>query len=214
MGGGGGSSYGGSGMIATPTVTPQAPVTPQTPDSGISNSFSDISGVPWAADYINKLAKLQIINGKSATSFAPNDNLKREEIAKILVLAFELQSGSDDDAFADVDSASWYADYVKALYNNNITSGIGDGNFGVGLDITRQDAFTMLAKVMGLDTASDGETATSFGDDNEIASYARGSINALVKMSIVGGDNNGNVNPTAKITRAEIAKVICLAMGK
>jgi len=88
---------------------------------------------------------------------------------------------------------------------------MGDGTFGTGLDITRQDAFKMIASVLELDTSN--STATSFNDDAEISDYARGCINALVAMGIVGGDENGNVNPTARITRAEIAKVICLAIS-
>ena len=39
-------------------------------------------------------------------------------------------------------------------------------------------------------------------------------VESLVKaLSIMNGDENGNLNPTAKITRAEIAKVICLAIS-
>ena len=177
-----------------------------------NEKFSDVSSVPWAVEYINTLAEKGIINGKSSDCFAPNDNLKREEMAKIIVLAFDISLGSDADMFADVDAASWYSAYVAALYENNISKGIGNGNFGVGYDITRQDAFTMLASVMGLDVSSDAPSG--FGDDESISPYARGSIIALKELGIVGGDQNGNVNPTAKITRAEIAKVICLAMGK
>ena len=69
----------------------------------------------------------------------------------------------------------------------------------------------MIASVLGCDTSSSDKT--SFNDDAAISEYARGSINALAALGIVGGDENENLNPTAKITRAEIAKVICLAIS-
>jgi len=203
-GGGGKGSSGGSGFVASPLV-PVAPVQPEV------TGFTDLSAASWATDYINYLADKGIVNGKSKTEFAPNDNLKREEMAKIITLAFNLPESQNPSDFADVAENAWYAPYVASLKISGITSGMGDGTFGTGLDITRQDAFKMIASVLELDTSN--STATSFNDDAEISDYARGCINALVAMGIVGGDENGNVNPTARITRAEIAKVICLAIS-
>ena len=168
----------------------------------------------WAADYINNLADKGIINGKSSNQYAPNDNLKREEMAKLIVLAFNLSNATSYGMFTDVSNDAWYSGYVASLYENGITKGMGNGSFGTGNDITRQDVFTMLATVLKLDVAEYANASTNFADDGEIADYARGSINALKALGIVSGDNMGNVNPTAKITRAEIAKVISLAISK
>ena len=132
--------------------------------------------------------------------------------AKIIALAFELDESQNTSGFTDVDENVWYAPYVATLKECGITKGMGDGTFGVGFDITRQDAFTMIASVLGCDSSSLDKT--SFNDDEEIAAYARGGINALVSLGIVCGDEYGNVNPTMKITRAEIAKVICLSMRR
>ncbi|MBR3932882.1 MAG: S-layer homology domain-containing protein [Clostridia bacterium] len=207
---GGGSSSGGSGIVASPIVTPS--VNPQTPATDTTKTFADIHLAPWAEEYINYLADKGIINGKTEVAFAPNDNLKREEMAKIIALAFKLPNASASGMFTDVNAGLWYEHYVASLYESGITNGMGNGIFGIGQDITRQDAFTMLAKVLKLDLTSYADKSTGFGDDNEISDYARASINALKNLGIVGGDTNGNVNPTAKITRAEIAKVICLAI--
>ena len=200
-GGGGKGSSGGSVFVASPV----APVPSE------QKSFTDLYLASWATDYINYLADKGIVNGKSKTEFAPNDNLKREEMAKIISLAFDLHVENGATEFSDVKNSEWYAPYIAVLKNYNIASGVGDGTFGTGLDITRQDAFKMISSVLELDTSN--TTATSFNDDAEISDYARGCINALVAIGIVGGDENGNVNPTARITRAEIAKVICLAIS-
>lgn len=209
-GGGGGSSFGGgSGIIASPSVGTQTSQTQPT----IKDKFTDLASAAWAADYINYLADKGIVNGKADGIFAPGDSLTREEMAKIIVLAFNLPQSAGADVFADVVPGSWYEAYVASIYENGIAQGVGDGKFGTGLAITRQDAFTMIANVLGLNTNLKSDQSSGFGDDGDIADYARGSINALKDIGIVGGDNNGNVNPTAGITRAEIAKVICLAIS-
>jgi len=44
-----------------------------------------------------------------------------------------------------------------------------------------------------------------FGDKERIADYAKGAISALTKNGLIQGDQNGNVNPLAKASRAEAA---------
>lgn len=201
----GGGTGGGSGSFGGAAVVP--------PSQGVSTKrvFADLHTVPWAVDYINYLADKGIVSGKSSDSFAPDDCLKREEMAKIIAIAFNLSPSSSGGVFADVSADSWYGSYVYTLYESGIANGIGNGNFGAGHDITRQDAFTMIAKVLKADINSD--LNSGFGDDAAIADYARGSINALKRAGIINGDEYGNINPVAKISRAEIAKVICLAIS-
>lgn len=53
--------------------------------------------------------------------------------------------------FTDVPKTHWaYADIEKA-YANGVTTGIGQGKFGVGNKITHQQAVTLLARVAGFD---------------------------------------------------------------
>lgn len=212
-GGGNGSGSGGSGKPSSGTIIASPPSSSKSPDvTETTSRFNDLGSASWAVNYINYLADKGIVNGKTSNSFAPQDFLRREEMAKILTLAFDISLDNGNVGFTDVVSGEWYDKYVSALVHSGITQGIGNDEFGIGLDITRQDAFTMIASVLGTDTSEYIEEDTSFTDDTAISDYARPSILALKELGIVSGDLNGNVNPNAKITRAEIAKVICLAM--
>lgn len=212
-GGGNGSGSGGSGKPSSGTIIASPPSSSKSPDvTETTSRFNDLGSASWAVNYINYLADKGIVNGKTSNSFAPQDFLRREEMAKILTLAFDISLDNGNVGFTDVVSGEWYDKYVSALVHSGITQGIGNDEFGIGLDITRQDAFTMIASVLGTDTSEYIEEDTSFTDYTAISDYARPSILALKELGIVSGDLNGNVNPNAKITRAEIAKVICLAM--
>lgn len=176
------------------------------------SKFDDLNQAYWAVEYINYLADKGIINGKSERVFAPNDYITREELAKILVLTFNVAAGENVYSFADVDALAWYAQYVNVLTSAGHINGVGNNMFGTGYNITRQDAFKMLASVIGAKADLTG-LSTGFGDDADIAPYAREAILALKSDGVINGDNLGNINPKSPITRAEAAKIICLSQN-
>ena len=81
--------------------------------------------------------------------------------------------------------------------------------FGSGQNISRQDAMVMIynALVYSERVPSGGE-AKDFNDKNDIADYAKDSINTLSAAGIISGDDKGNVSPKAQVTRAEAAVMI------
>jgi len=50
-----------------------------------TGKFTDVPATNWAAGYVDYLAGINVISGKSSTSFAPNDNLQAVEFAKMLL---------------------------------------------------------------------------------------------------------------------------------
>ena len=92
--------------------------------------FEDANG--WGKSYIAALYNRGIINGKSETTFAPDDSITREEFVKLVVELFELNDTSLKVAFQDVAEDAWYYSYVASAYQHNIISGVGDNLFGTG----------------------------------------------------------------------------------
>lgn len=87
--------------------------------------------VPWAKESIEKLADMGIISGKGEKNFAPNDQITRAEVVKILVGAFALTE-ENDTVFTDVAADSWYAPYIRKAVAANLTLGDGNGSFRPG----------------------------------------------------------------------------------
>lgn len=158
---------------------------------------------------VENLYRRGIINGKSETKFAPNDPLTREEVAKIIVLATGTELVDTKGTFNDVQSGSWYEPYVETAAANDIVKGVGDGNFGVGQKITRQDAIVLIGRMadaMGIELKQ--MTPKTIADTADIADYAKEYTKLLVELNAVGLDSSGKVLPKENITRLDFCKYL------
>ena len=89
-----------------------------------------------------------------------------------------------------------------------MVDGTGE-NFSVDAPITRQEAFTIYVRVIGLERLGVMTTLqTPFRDDAQIAPWAKREIMAGYKIGVILGDSDGNVKPTQWFTKAEAAAVI------
>jgi hypothetical protein len=59
-----------------------------------TSTFADVKGTEWYAADINMAVKAGLIQGRSTAVFAPNEKITREELAVLVLRAFELQSGT------------------------------------------------------------------------------------------------------------------------
>lgn len=108
--------------------------------------------------------------------------------------------------FKDAASIRDYAkDAVAWAAKEGIVKGDENGNFLPTADITRQDFVTMLWRLKG-SVAS--EKALTFGDKADIKDYAQTAVAWAVENGYINGRDNGNFDPAAKITRAEIVAIL------
>ena len=211
--GGGGVTAGGSG-VSVPSAT-QAPQnegqnTTENGQAGTQEEFTDLSGVDWAADAIQSLAGLGIVNGIGDGQFAPSESVTREAFVKMLLLASGMFETGHDCSFSDVDSSQWYAEYVACAFDKGIVTGISETEFGIGMTITRQDMAVMIERTadsagIEIEKVRDYD---GFTDSSEIADYAAEAVERLCSAGILNGMGDGSFCPTAQLTRAEAAKVI------
>lgn len=172
--------------------------------------FIDLENHLWAKDSITELYNKGIVSGKSENIFAPSDYITREEFVKMAVLSFGVAPSDADSAFSDVQIDSWYAPFVSGAKNAGLVSGVGNGMFGVGRNITRQDIAVILVNylsVNGVDTASDMTVITATDFDNT-ASYAKEAVTFLINNGIINGNESGLICPNDYATRAEISVLL------
>lgn len=211
-GGGNGRGTGGGGSFKADSsiskVTPPAPIS--TADMTKQPAlFLDLGDAEWAKDAIKDLAEKEIVSGKDAEHFAPNDNITREETAKIIAGIFKL-SGSGSVPFSDVKSDDWFYPYISAVYNNRIVNGISENMFGSGLSVTRQDMCTMIYNAISVSgTELDKKFAQKTFEDNDMISpYAAEAVAVLQTAGIINGDENNEFKPQDGTTRAEAAVML------
>ena len=216
-GGGAGSS---GGIMAGSQPSWKLPTGSNSPaggmESGVQPSetvttslFSDMENFEWAKEAVEYLYKEGIVHGTGDSKFSPQDNVTREQFTKMIV-EFSGLKGDTDFAFDDVLPDTWYYDYIKTAYSTGIISGISDNLFGTGNSMTREDAVVVIARCMniiGID-ANDEREYSVFFDENEIADYAKNSVELLYKKGIINGMDEGIFAPKAMVTRAQAAKMI------
>ena len=171
--------------------------------------FDDIANAAWAETAITELYKKGIVNGVADKKFDPNSPVTREQFVKMLMIAFNItENGEGNAEFSDVDYLrDWFASYVKLAATNGIVTGKGDGTFGVGEAITRQDAATLIYRLV---TVAEGEeiATANFADASRISDYAKEAVNYLCAKNVINGVGNGNFEPTTICSRAQAAKII------
>ncbi|MBS6832699.1 MAG: S-layer homology domain-containing protein [Clostridiales bacterium] len=210
-GGSGSGGFGGGGIGKTTTDTPT--VENPKPVDETASAFDDIDGVEWAREAINYLAAKGIVSGKAEKTFAPNDNITREEFVKILVSAFGINSDGAELDFSDVSKDDWFYPYLSKAVASGVVSGYDNGRFGTGDCITRQDICVMIQRIMQKsNVASEDSESNSFGDFDDISEYARESVSTMSRVGIVSGNENKMFLPHDFATRAETAKMVYKAV--
>ena len=225
-GGTSGGQGGGSGKPGNWSSLPSGGsvpvIPPSTDDSDDENEEPDTQGLPsfmpqpakdeimaetpWAAPYIGQLVQVGAIDG-TASSFRPNDSVTRAEFVKMLVCVLGLELDYDAaSSFSDVSPDDWYAPYIEAAVRAGIINGLGDGSFGAGRPVTRQDIAAMLYRAA--ENVLEPGDVSMFLDADTIAGYAKDGVGALAKAGIVSGRGDNTFAPNSNATRAESAKML------
>ncbi|CAM3264734.1 C40 family peptidase [Filibacter tadaridae] len=115
-------------------------------NNGSESAFTDVSSNHPNSAAIVSVAAAGIFTGNSLGEFNPDDYLTRAQLAKVLVEAFNLQ-GKTDSSFKDVSATYWAKGYINTLYYHNITTGYGNGNFGINDKVTANQFKTFMNRI-------------------------------------------------------------------
>ncbi|WP_069188409.1 carbohydrate-binding domain-containing protein [Paenibacillus sp. GM2] len=117
-------------------------------------TFTDVAASDWYAEAIAAVSELGIVNGRSASSFEPGATITREEMAVILVRAYEYSRGQVASAgaagaFADQASvSSWAQEAVAEAHALGFMTGRANGQFAPQSKATRAEAAQVVARLI------------------------------------------------------------------
>jgi len=172
----------------------------------------------WAETAVNTLASRLILQNASNGPFRAQDAVSRAEVAEMVTRALGLLTDkSGASKFFDVALTDWYFPSTTIAVENDLIRGYGDGTFGPERKITRQEVMTIMARVMeylGYTEDADmtieeaEDVLSKFQDADKVADWAKINMAKCVKADVVRGDDKLRLNPTASLTRAEMAQLI------
>ena len=148
----------------------------------------------WAEDEIDFVSARGLVNGMSATIYAPNNSTTRAQLWTILARQNDANLNGGN---------TWY----EKAQNWAKEKGVSDGA-NPNAAINRAQMVTMLWRAVGQPTAGGTANFTDVPTD----SYYAQAVAWAVENGITTGVGNGHFDPTGTCTRAQIAAFLARSM--
>ena len=169
------------GVIGAQYAAPQGRI--------LLNPFKDVKVSSWFGKYVIDLYNDGIINGTSATTYAPNDTLTWAAALKLLLVS------NGDLKAADATGADWSKNVIAKAAELGLVAADLDG----AKAISRLEFCQVAAK---LNKLAESKTESKFTDCTD------GYVMALVDAKVINGMTETTFEPAASLTRAQIAKIL------
>ncbi len=167
----------------------------------------------WAKEAITYLASEEIINGIAEGEFAPDEQVTKEQFAKMLSLALSIEPDENAAAsFVDVPEDSWSFPYIEATKNHFPKElYLPINQFVPARAFTRQEVAATIVNGMGLSAKNNlfnaGVLEAMFTDSGDVRSDIKTQVGIAVERGILRGSDN-LIRPNDPVTRAEAAVFI------
>ena len=170
----------GTGMTRGMFVTALGRLAGINPDSYKTGKFTDVKADAYYAPYVNWAAQTGIVTGVTATTFAPDTNINREQMAVIMKnyaakLGYDLPQTLKAVTFADnANISSWAKDAVRAMQQAGILAGKNGNKFDPKGTATRAEVATVLRRFVEI--VIDSQTANGWqqNDSGQWSYYRNG----------------------------------------
>ena len=169
------------GVIGAQYAAPQGRI--------LMNPFKDVKVSSWFGKYVIDLYNDGIINGTSATTYAPNDTLTWAAALKLLLVSH------GDLKAVDATGADWSKNAIAKAAELGLVAADLDG----AKAISRLEFCQVAAK---LNKLAESKTESKFTDCTD------GYVMALVDAKVISGMTETTFEPAASLTRAQIAKIL------
>jgi hypothetical protein len=148
--------------------------------------------------------------GTGGGSFSPEGEMTRAMFITVLGRLARIDASLYTQAsFSDVNFDDWFAAYAEWGYSNGIIKGVGGGNFGAGLPVTREQIAVMAYNYAALaDYEGSGGAGLDFADSGEASPWALDALGWLVENGVIQGKPGNLLDPGGAATRAEVAAIV------
>ncbi|MBO5179987.1 MAG: S-layer homology domain-containing protein [Clostridia bacterium] len=189
----------------------------------LAKEFSDVKNTKYS-DSVEMLTELKIINGYDDNTFKPNNQIKRSEMAKLLILSLgkqsEVKTKVEVQTFPDVPTGHWAAGYIELASQLDLIKGYPNGKFAPDDKVSYVEAVALMLRALNynkeiesltwpdgyMKKASDikllkSVTYNNSNDDatrGEIANMLWNTMNAYTR-TVVATNTSGNVYGNSKI---------------
>lgn len=184
----------------------------------LSESDEDVTGFidltaskDWFYNAVRFAIDHGLFNGVSDKEFSAGSSMNRAMLATVLYRMADQPEMDYSGVFTDVADGQWYAPGVEWAASVGVVTGYEDDTFRPAAAITREQIAVMLyryaGQYLGLDVSQRGDLS-GFPDGVDVSSWAQEAFSWTVGVGIIGGSNDGLLNPGNTATRAEVATML------
>lgn len=171
--------------------------------------FTDVQMGDWYYADVKEAYDKKLINGKTNTLFAPNDNLTAAEAVKLAACMHQLKN--EGRVNFPLNSTPWYKPYVDYAREKNIIT----TDLAWNSKIDRAGYMEVFAKIITGAEANLNNIEDGTIPDVPMNHPNANSIYKLYRAGIVQGvDAAGNCNPKSFIKRSEVATILTRMMNE
>lgn len=166
----------------------------------------------WAREALVFAARYQILVDRDGRGLRPTDKITRAEVAAGLMQVLQTKKTGNIAPFTDVSESDWfYYDMARALALD-IFNGYDEHTMGPNLPITREQAFIVIGRLLGV-RGNSRQAIYDFPDWRSVSDWAAVGVAAMIDSDYIHGDDTG-LNPLGNISRQEFAQVMCNILDK
>lgn len=172
--------------------------------------FVDVKSTDWFYPAVQYVYENSIMNGTSATTFAPNGTVERSQVVQMLYNLEGQPTVTGSTVFTDVDTDEWYGKAVLWAERTGVVDGYEDNTFRPGKAVSREEFAQMLynyAVYKGYDLSA-AANLTRFPDGENVSAWAEKAMRWANGNELINGHDDGRLDPGGTTIRAQAASIL------
>lgn len=161
----------------------------------------------WAEQTIKIWIEKGYIKMYEDGTFRPDDPITRAEFVSMINKLFGLTE-TGTVGFNDVAAKDWYYNAVLIARKAGYIVGKENNTFGPNDKITREEASTMLGRVMGMGNHSGNKNNHTLKDFDQVSEFAKLYLDDLMEKELIQGYGDNTFRPQDYMSRGEAVVVI------
>ncbi len=183
--------------------------------------FPDVPPMYWAYGYIKYLYCNGIVSGYPDGYFRPDNNITRAEFSKMLVRAYGFAITTPvSPSYTDVPTSYWAYAYIETLHAQGVINGFTAAQCAAAhaaYPCFLPNAAISRAQIVKMVVVASGVPAYTgaFTDYPDVppSYWAYGYIKTASHLQWVGGYPDGTFRPNNLATRAELSRILFVALN-
>lgn len=180
------------------------------PKGSWTNPFRDVPSDAWYYDAVEYVHTKGMMTGTGPETFSPEASTTRGMIATILWRLEGSPVVEQQLGFDDVEPDAWYTEAVRWAVSEGIAAGYGNGSFGPGDIITREQLATILHRyAMYKDYGTTARADLSkYTDAAQVGAWAMDAMRWANAEGLVNGTSATTLMPGGFATRCQAAVIL------